>query len=327
MNWKDVLIGSISTLAVTVVGGVVIYYMTKEPELKTRELLTYSIRSSGDFSGDKERVAFTSIVISNRGGRSAGNVSAIIDFKSPSIKDLATDASPEVGEKRRVTPERAVLSYPRILPGEVVTVDLLLDSPARPDVTIRSDESLAVSDSSLGSNRDDRRIEINRASSLVVPISAILFSILGLAFLRRLKRIGSGSGMIGDRNNAAFLLLHSGLPEDADEILTASVRSGRYDSFTLSNLAICKAVQGDIAKANCLLTAAQHREVKGHAAAVLSFNEALLNLLSGRRAEGISCLRVALSISPSEIKRYSDRSVHLNAYRQDPDFIALTGGA
>ena len=31
MKWRDVFIGSIATLIVTVVGGVILYYLTREP--------------------------------------------------------------------------------------------------------------------------------------------------------------------------------------------------------------------------------------------------------------------------------------------------------
>ncbi|MBJ7575255.1 hypothetical protein [Luteimonas sp. MC1828] len=327
MQWKDVLIGAISTLAVTVVGGVAVYYATKEPEFKARELLTYSVRSSGDFSGEKERVAFTSVVIANRGGRAATNVVASIKFATPSIKDLATETVLGANEERAITSEQATLSYLKLLPGESITVNLLLSSPAQPVVTVRSDESLAVNEASLGTEKRERRTELNRASSLVVPISAFLFIVLTALFSRKAKRLGIADSMLSDRNNAAFLLLHSGLPKEAEDILTASLQSGRYDSFTLSNLALSKAVNGDPEKAAALMHAATYRETKGHAAAVVLFNEALLNFTSGKRSEAIAALRKALVLSPRQVKKYCDRSIHLNNYRADPDFISLVGGA
>lgn len=327
MNWKDVLIGAISTLGVTVLGGVVIYYVTKEPELKSRELLTYSVRSSGDFSGDKERVAFTSIIIANRGGRVANNVAVNIKFSGPSIKDLTTETVPGTREDRNVDKDQAKLTYHKLLPGEEVTVDLLLDSPARPTVTVRSDESLAVIEKSLGSEKTEKITDINRASSLVVPISALLFSVLAAQFLRRVKKLGIADGILSNRNNAAFLLLHSGLSQEAEEVLSDSVRSGQYDSFTLSNLAVCKAVNGDMEKATALMNAAKYRDTNGHAAAVVLFNNALLNMMSEKRQEAISDLRKALALSPKEVKHYCERSVHLRDYRNNPDFIALLGEA
>lgn len=323
MNWKDVLIGAISTLAVTVLGGVVIYYVTKEPELKSRELLAYSVRSSGDFSGDKERVAFTSIVIANRGGRVANNVVANIKFSGPLIKDLTTDTVPGTREDRNVAKDLARLTYHKLLPGEAVTVNLLLDSPARPTVTVRSDESLAVSESTLGAEKTEKLTDINRASSLVVPISALIFSILSIKILKGAKKLGIANGMLSNKNNAAFLLLHSGLSKEAEEILTESVRSGQYDSYTLSNLAVCKAINGDIEKAGALMSAAKYRDTNDHAAAVVLFNDALLNLISEKRSEAIADLKKAITLSPKEIKRYCERSVHLKDYRGTPDFIAL----
>lgn len=326
MQWKDVLIGAISTLAVTVIGGVAVYYFTKEPQLKSQELLTYSIRSSGDFSGEKERVAFTSVVISNQGGKSASNVVANIRFDTPIIKDLTTETLAGTREERIIAKDEVTLKYAKLLPGERITINLLLGSPLSPSVAIRSDESLAVSENSLEGTISEKRTGINRASSLVVPISALLFSLIAGNFLRRAKRLGIADGMLIDRNNAAFLLLHSGLSKEAEEILNESVRTGRYDSFTLSNLAVSKAANGDKDRAAALMAAANYRQPKGHAGGVLAFNEALLNFMSGKRAEAIASLRRALTLSPKEVRKYCERSVHLNDYRADPDFIALLGG-
>lgn len=324
------MVGAISSLVVTTLGGVAVYYLTKEPEIRSKELLTYSVRSSGVFSGEKERVAFTSISIENHGGKPASNVIANITSGSSSIKDLTTSNSDGTLQEKKVTSNKATLKYAKLLPGETLTIDVLLDSPVQPRILVRSDESLAVSEATLGASKTEKRQEVNKLASLLVPTSAIVILLLTpivFRILRRARKLEKTGGLIGDRNNAAFLLLHSGLSEEAEEVLNAAVRAGRYDSFTFSNLAVANAVNGKTDKASALMVAANYLEVEGHAAGVIAFNEALLYFMSGKRPEAIAALRRALALSPKDVKKYCERSVLLSSYRRDADFIALVDSA
>lgn len=55
MKWKDVLIGALITLAITVFGGIIVYYVTKEPPKKISEKLIYSVENPQNFVTKKQR--------------------------------------------------------------------------------------------------------------------------------------------------------------------------------------------------------------------------------------------------------------------------------
>jgi hypothetical protein len=322
MKAKDYLSGAFSALAITIVGGIVVYYVTKEPEQKTRESLTYSIRSSASFSGSKEQMSVASVNIQNRGGRPAKNVIATIQFDSPLIRDLASESIPGAPVTKKITSQSAIIEYPAVLPGETIVIDFLLKSPATPKVVIRSDESLARqltgSDELMGVSRP-----WNTIASALVPLSGLLLGVVSAIGLKTLRNQGAFS----DKNNTGFLLLHSGLVDEAESVLLSAVRDGSYDPFTLSNLATCYVVRGDTEKAKALISAATYHSYNGHASAVLALNQAFLYLHLNDRVNAMECLENALSSSPNEIRRYLENSVLFNPYRSDPDFIALLKSA
>jgi tetratricopeptide (TPR) repeat protein len=110
-------------------------------------------------------------------------------------------------------------------------------------------------------------------------------------------------------------------------ILDSALHSGRYDCFTLSNLALCKALKGDHEAAGQLLQAANFRKTSGHGKAVILFNEALVSLVAGKKDEAIAKLQEAVAKSPAAIRRYCQRSVHVESIRNDPAFYQLIQGA
>lgn len=322
MKLRDYLSGAFSALAITIVGGVVVYYVTKEPEQRTRELLVYSMRTSASFSGSKERISLATVNVQNRGGKAAKNVVAIIEFGSPLIRDVASESLPGSHDSKQVTNQSAMLKYPTVLPGETIVIDLLLKSPATPTVVIRSDESLAKPVTGL-----EDKVFVNRPwnaiASTLVPISGLF---LGVVFAIGLKALRS-EGVFLDKNNAGFLLLHSGLVNEAESVLISAVQGGSHDPFTLSNLATCYVVKGDIDKAKALISAANYHNPKGHASAVLALNEAYLCLRANDRFNALKKLEAAISNSPNHIKRYLANSALFVDYRADPDVAKLLSDA
>jgi Tfp pilus assembly protein PilF len=117
------------------------------------------------------------------------------------------------------------------------------------------------------------------------------------------------------------------LVDEAASVLLGAVRDGSYDPFTLSNLATCYVVRGDIKKAKALISAANYHSSKGHASAVLALNQAFPYLHLNDRVNAMESLEDALERSPNEIRRYLANSVLFNPYRSVPGFIALLRSA
>ena len=323
MKWRDVIIGAIASLLVTILGGVAIFYATKEPDEKKQERLVYSINQTAQFSGGSQDLAFSSLTLSNLGGIAAKNVSVIISLNASELKDLAVSGSKGLREKSRErTPKNVRIVYETFLPQEEVTINLLLSSSERPTIDIRSDSTRGEERRQLNAGNLSPKSTINAAVEKFVPATGIftgLLSALGYFFLRRRGIFDSRS----DQSNAGFLLLHNGLTDEADTTLSTAVREGRCDLYTLSNYAACKAAQGHFDQANSLIRAAAYRNRSGHVKAVLLFNEGLIQLLQGDKKSALDLFKKAISISPKEIRSYCHMSVLLDAVRTEAPFNDL----
>lgn len=318
MKWKDILLGAVATLFVTVIGGIAVYYFTKEPDDKKSERLVYSVQQSASFIGGNQDLTFVTVRVENMGGVAAKKVTLSSSFTSAQIKDFALDTnSGSKALSKEVKPNSIQLTYETLLPNEAINLNLMLSSPEKPMITVRSDASLGV-EKSFETLSSTSKTKTNEFLKWSVPATGTLLVLLVSLLLVFIRRHGLFEFSSQNKNNAGFLLLHHGLINEAMSVLNDAVLDGSYDALTLSNLALCKALKGEHDSAKQLLRAANFRERYGHIKAVILFNEALINLIFGNKDEAIIKLKEAIKNSPKEIRRYSQRSVHLDAVRNDP---------
>lgn len=323
MKWRDVIIGAIASLLVTILGGVAIFYVTKEPDEKKNEKLVYSLNQTAEFSGGSQDIVFSSLRLANIGGIAAKHVSVFISLNSSEIKDLSVSAGKGLREiTRERTPKSVRIVYESFLPQEEATVNLLLTKSERATVDIRSDATLGEERRQLHADQSPVKSKINETTEKLVPSAsfvAVMTMIFSLFYLRRRGAFDYRS----DQNNSGFLLLHNGLTGEAEFAFRAAVREGRFDQYTLSNYALCKAVRGDFDRAKALLRAAEFRETSGHGKAVVLFNEGLIQLLQGDKNAALNSFKEAISLSPKEIRRYCHKSVLLDGVRTETAFYDL----
>ena len=321
MNWKEILLGSISTLVITVVGGIGVYYYTQEPDIKKSESIVYYVNKSANFKGQQEEIAFSSIRVLNRGGISAKNISIQLSTKDALIKDMSIDSDSKIQEISRSLDTHSVkLLLSTLPPNEEVSVNVLLSKGESPSINVRSDSSLGVNGFEVRAENSTKEI-VNNASILFLPFTGLFLSlVLSFAFLR-LKR--QGLMLSTSQNNAGFILMHNGLIDEALDILNAALSKGQYDVLVLSNLALCKSIKGDNDAAKKLLRAANFTKVSGHAKAVVIFNDALISLLNSSIDDALVKLKKSLELSPKEISSYSKNSVHWDSIRSQARFTDL----
>ncbi len=323
MQWRDVFAGAISTLVVTVLGGVGVFYATKEPDDKKMERLVYSVNQPALFSGTNQDLAFSSIKVENLGGVAAKHISVRIGLNAAELRDLSVGAGPGLRElKRDRTAKELVVVYDSLLPSEAVTFNLLLTKSERPQIHIRSDASLAQERLDLKDEPESSKSKINSLVEKAVPTTGaltVLFAGTGFLYLRRRGLFDSKIS----QNNAGFLLLHHGLIDDAESTLRTAIGRGDFQKITLSNYALCKGLRGNFDHANGLLRAANFREGSKHDRAVVLFNDGLIHLLGGDKDAAHKSLAKAIELSPKEVRRYCQRSVHLNAVRNEAAFHDL----
>ena len=74
-NWKDVAIASASTLVVTVISGVVIWYVTREsPQKPPTERLVYEVQKGAEFQSSTTKLGLQTVRIANAREAPAGAV-------------------------------------------------------------------------------------------------------------------------------------------------------------------------------------------------------------------------------------------------------------
>lgn len=322
MKWKEVLLGAVASLAVTVIGGIAVYYLTKEPDYIKSERLVYSVQQTASFEGGTQNIAVTALTLKNLGGIASKNVSLLVTLKAAEIRDVALASSSSLRESRRkVMPHKAEFLFETLLPTESVTLSLLLSYPEAPSVVVRSEASLGIESPVLTKPERDES-GLNRSLEYLVPASGALLGILFFLAARILRRGGYTSYLSSDRNNAGFLMLHHGFTDEASAILNASIHAGRYDPFTLSNYAVCKALNNDIDGAQRLMRAAEFFKTGGHGKAVILFNKAIISLVMNQKDQTIKLLKEAIQESP-KIRSYFRTSVQLDSIRNHPAFQDL----
>lgn len=328
MKLQDALIGAVSTLLVTVLGGVAVYYATKEPDEKKSEKLVYLLNQTATFTGGSQELAFSTLTVTNEGGVAAKKPTLTVELKSAEVRDLSINAQ---GGSRELARERSSkrirLTFESLLPRETITLSLLLSQPERPTIDVRSDASLAQEQPSPGEpDKGNRSERLNAIAKILVPAGAAISLIAWLPLALRLRARGVFDHL-SDRNDTGFLLLHHGLVEDTNRVFSEAIRSGRNDQYVLSNYALGRALSGDLDQAEKLLRAAKFRDRTGHGLAVVFFNEALIRLKQGDEAAALGKLSEAIRLSKKNIQLYARKTIHLDSVRDKPAFKEAIGDA
>ncbi len=72
MKWRDVILGALITLAVTVIGGVIVYYTTRQPAHPApHEHLVYQVEQPTNFDAKQEQFSLFTLRFANIGDKSA----------------------------------------------------------------------------------------------------------------------------------------------------------------------------------------------------------------------------------------------------------------
>lgn len=328
-NWKDVAVGSASTLLVTIVGGVAIWYLTREPPQKTAaEQLIYEVQQAAAFQSSSTKLGLHTVRVTNAGDATASSVKVVLDY-SPSVSVVDRVASLSSGSAGSFalstpTPQRVEVTVATLLPGENLTLSVLLDEPraARPTVAVRSDKTLGLSAASASAAAPPPTRTISNTLGSLIPVIAVLQIPLALYFSRRFRR--AARTLVGyerSLNNTAFVLLHQGLVDDASKLLRKAIAAGEADANVLSNHALCQALAGDTDGAQRSLSAAELYEPRS---GVIHFNRAFIALVAKDSPTAVRELEEAVRLRGPEVKRWCALSRLFAQYATDtPEVRAL----
>lgn len=331
MNWKDVLFGSLVTLGVTVLAGVLIYYLTREsPAPPPAERLVYSIDTPVTFESDQTRLSFTNIRLRNIGDVSAENVIVGVDLPS-GVGLIDTQVILSSGPGGRFEFDYAGsadirIVIPVLTPEESATITLLTDAavPELPTVGVKSDSSTGFLATVVASQTQfDNKTEVIGVLVLLAFLVQLLLLPLLIPKIRTLiRRAVPPSKSV---NNTAFVLLHQGLTDDAVNLLERSIEESGGEPFTLSNYALALGLSGNAQKADAILAAADFWAAENkHAKAVVAFNRSILCFSAAQESEGVKLMKIAISLSKSEIIKYLKYSALVDEQRgRSPELHSL----
>lgn len=313
MNWRDVLVGSVATLVVTILGGVGVYYLTKEKPVEKSERLVYRIEDNGQFSGKEHSIGVVTIHIENAGQETAANVTTRIWFGADLISDHKL-IYPSGDESRihfnQVSPKELSFTLQRLFPGEGLKIAILTGaSSAQPNVSLHSDASvgkrLNETEQLLAKleNKDSSSVVWSFAVGIAVPIGAAL----SVMFINRLMRkaLKKHVGRSSSLNNIGFCLLHSGGTQEARNLLEDAVRNADDAPHCMANFALATGLLGDLDTANRWMKAAEFYARTDHEKAVVQFNQGILLFHSGANEDCYNAFAKAIAASPSEILDYA----------------------
>ncbi|TBW11080.1 tetratricopeptide repeat protein [Azotobacter chroococcum] len=315
MKWKEIVIGAVATLLVTILGGIGVYYWTKEPDAKKTEFLYYSINQVATFKGGTTNLGFNVARIHNDGGIPARQVVLTVQFPAATITDYSVESSSGLKPKTQtIDKQKAEFLFDVLVPSEAVTVSLLTSSPEVPKISLRSNDSLGKPDEEKQTTTSAKN-RANKFAEYFIPVVGLLSIALAIPAFRVFRN--SVYHSTTSKNNFAFLLLHQGLMKEAETILNDAIRLGEDGAFALSNLAVCKAKASQMSEALSLIRAARFYSSSKHEHAVVTFNEALVNLVTENKDEFFLKLKEAVEKSPKSIREYCDYSVHLTDVKSD----------
>ena len=304
MNWRDIVIGFISALLVTVIGGSIVFYITKEPKnYQKTEKLMYATETIASFSAKKQKFTLFTLHLGNFGKDTARNVDVGVQFsKDTKIIDRSILLSTgPVGRYNILDDEISALKiqFPTLIPNEEVKISFMIsDNPTiDPKIGIKSEKTVAIK-SSLGKKNDTKNItKINEiVSKLIFPI--FLISIIMIIILyRTADRIKHS--YYRNLNNTAFLLLHNGLANESKAIFEKEIKEHGAHSHLLSNYALNLVLDGKTEGVNERINVAELMAITKYDKAMVKFNKGLIKLIQNDVESGIEEISNAVELSGS----------------------------
>src|SRR5512133_3909496 len=145
MRWKEVIVGAFAALVVTVLGGVIIFYWTRQPpQEQLMERLIYSIDKPQSFETEKTKTTYQTIRIGNFGSAPATNVNISVKVDSGVAivdKNISLSSGPAgIYNVSFFSPQHLSFCIRNLTPDENVNISLKFDGivAALPKINIKS---------------------------------------------------------------------------------------------------------------------------------------------------------------------------------------------
>lgn len=315
MNWRDVIIGSVSTLVVTILGGIGVYYFTKEKPIEKAERLFYSIENSGQFTGNEKSVGVVSVQLENFGELAASKVTSRLWLDADLISDHKVTITGGDDSRIKITqasPKELSFTVDHLFPHEGIKIVMLTSSSdVKPKFTSHSDSSIAKERAALDNAEEAPPHWLSWSSILLIAASAVPASIFANWVTNKIfkKWLSRHLGRASSLNNIAFSILHSGDIKEAHKLLLSAIGQGLDAPHSLSNYGLVCGLLGDDESSVKWLKAAEFYATTAHEKAMVSLNRGILFALSGSNTQAVELFEQAANLSTDEMQQYAKYSV------------------
>lgn len=303
MRWRDIFFGAIATLAVTVVAGLVLWYLTRDPPRVAE--IKYTTDDIVYFAGTPKQIGFVTVKVSNVGTKAAFDVRIILDFPSgTNIREKQiTFSSSSTGAYNENTSELNIIDLflPLLAPGEIISASVLIDNARsfKPEISVRGKEAVGTPGPI---QMPSAMSGISVWKGILIVVGALFLQLVAVILGPRLgKRIQS---LVPSVNNTAFMFIHKKMIDEAQELLSGRIKTKGADVYILSNYALVIGLNGDIEKAEPYFGAAEWWQAGNSELALIKFNRAILMAANGDYENAKRYLREAFSLSRGQTSRY-----------------------
>lgn len=322
MKWKEIIFGALITLIITVIAGIVVWKLTKEPSKPTPNAnIVFESDSPAHFESKSKNLMFNTVRMGNLGDKTAHKVTLSIEFPHDTnlldfnVSNSSGKAANGNHKELESKPNEKLIFFEMLMPDEVVTISILTDGYDESYLKISSRY-----DGGVGKNGKLTKsfyIEPENNSKPIVGALIALVTGLFVAFMfHRLRQLMGGSRSI---NNSAFMLLHQGLINEATKMLESEFNSRGGTSYEIANLGLCKGLNGDIETAEKLYKSAELYSSSKKIKALVEFNRALSYFNSNELEKAKKHFSNALTSNQKMVKSYITYSVYARKLVEEID--------
>ena len=313
MRWREILIGALATLVVTIIGGIIVYYVTTQKREERAERLVYSVAPPVRFESSAAPFSIHSVTLGNQGNAPASAVECTVSFESGvKIQDyqLSSSAGESLSDTRITRDGDSTLrvNSPTLLPNESVKLSILVPKPdiKPPRVTLRSATMLGIEANTVGPEEKAKKEKLAGLSKAIAGVALAVQVILGF-FLGR-KMISLLQDRPRSVNNVTFMYLHKGITDEAGEMLKWDIRKRGATGYELANYGLYLALKGRTEDAEKHFAAAEFYSSSNSVRGLVSMNRALMNIARGKMDDAIQAFQRAITLSPKRMREYASYS-------------------
>lgn len=276
------------------------------------ERIIYAVDEPVKFEANETKVSLVSAKVANAGNKTASNVVVVMETDDQTTiiehKLQMSSGSAVQYENVMVEDHRISVSLEVFVPSEILTISAMLDgiAEANPRVSVRSASSVGEP-GQLISDNDAEKWPIIKAA--LAPIIALGWG-GALFWIWRWRRFGI-SEMFRSVNDLAFLYIHQGLVEEAEEVLRQYINKKGASAYELLNYGLALALTGKREDAQKYFASGEWLARSNYARGLAEFNRSIASVATDDLEGARGHLKRAFELSPRQISGYCEFSVQI----------------